>query len=119
MLMEIGDSEGQVIWMENPTISWDLSLAVQIIRQDLKQNSLLMPKNGILQNQIKSLDREGSLKGPDLLDKYAAIMVLAAVIAERGLLRDRIEKIENPIRWGNHDLGLGGPRGTDNGWMVM
>jgi hypothetical protein len=41
-------------------------------------------------------------------------MVLAAVIVERGLLKDRVEKFENPDRW-SHGSGLGG----GSSWMSM
>lgn len=119
MLADISKSENQTLWPYNPTISWDLALAVQIVRQELRQNTLLILKNGISQNQIKCLDREVNLKKPDLLDKYAAIMVLAAVIAQFGLLKERIEKFEKLNRWGHHGSGgIGGPRGPA-GWMVM
>jgi hypothetical protein len=113
-LMDIGDSEGQAIWLENPTISWDLTLAAQIVRQEIMQNSLSVLKNEILQDQIKNLNREINLKNPDMLVKYAPIMVLASVIAERGLQKDRIEKFENPNRWGPFGGGSGG-----GSWMSM
>lgn len=78
------------IYVSQPSIAWDLNLAVQIIRREMRQNTVLLPKNGILQTQMEKINREASLTEPDKLEKYTPIMVLASVVNEFDSLPERL-----------------------------
>jgi hypothetical protein len=87
------------IYLHQPSIVWDLDLAVQIIKREMRQNKLLFPKDGILQNQIEKIDKEASLKEPEKIEKYAPTMVLASILNEFDSLPIRLEKSRPKDAW--------------------
>jgi hypothetical protein len=115
-LKNISRSEGRSLRVYGPTIPWDLTLSIQLIRQELRLNSLVVPKNGILQRLIKNLNHETNLKKTEILDRYGPIMVLASIINAFGLLSERIERYAVGERWSNVGSGF---TGAKNAWMGM
>lgn len=81
-LDKFAKDDGLSINLSHPSMAWDLNLAIQIIRGKMRQNKLLLPKDGILQRQIERINREASLAEPEKMTVYSPILVLASVIFE-------------------------------------
>jgi hypothetical protein len=81
-LDKFAEDDGLSINLNHPAMAWDLNLAIQIIRGKMRQNRLLLPQKGLLQQQIEKINREVSLAEPEKIAAYSPILVLASVIFE-------------------------------------
>jgi hypothetical protein len=81
-LDKFANPDGLSICLNHPAMAWDLNLSIQVIRGKMRQNSLLLPKDGILQKQIEKINREASLAEPEKMMVFGPILVLASVIFE-------------------------------------
>jgi hypothetical protein len=81
-LDKFANPDGLSICLNHPAMAWDLNLAIQIIRGKMRQNRLLLPKDGILQKQIEKINREASFNESEKLILFSPILVLASVIFE-------------------------------------
>jgi hypothetical protein len=81
-LDKFANPDGLSICLNHPAMAWDLNLSTQIIRGKMRQNRLLLPKDGILQKQIEKINHEASLAEPEKMATYSPILILASVIFE-------------------------------------
>ena len=98
-LYKFAKDDSQSIYLIQPSIAWDLNLAVQLVKRELRQNTLLLPQKGILVNQIEKIDKEASLSEPEKMVKYEPVMVLASIINEFESLPKRLEKNRPRDAW--------------------
>jgi hypothetical protein len=104
---------GLSIYLNHPSIAWDLNLAIHIIRGKIQQNKLLLPKNGTLQKQIEKINREASLDEPEKMTVYGPILVLASVIFSFDSAPEEDDSNYPRDKWAD-DFD---DRGEDGGWM--
>jgi hypothetical protein len=112
LLYNAGRSEDKRLWVEQPSISQDIIVAREIIRQCFHENRLILIREGILEEKIREL-HHGDSTDPKLGERFPEIQALANVIAEFPTM-DQFWKEHRPRdAWDFDD------EGGSNSWMAM
>ena len=84
MLYDLGEEhrvrgESRSVYVYQSSLSQDIGLVLQVLRRRFDENTLIVPKAGILTSQVEAIHRE-NVGQAGLLERYPEVMALASVV---------------------------------------